>query len=63
VFPATWWFILYRKHINLFAMKKQDKKVEAPKKAKKYVPAYRLVQLQDGSLEYRPLPSNSKGSK
>jgi hypothetical protein len=59
VFPATWWFILFRKHINLFAMKDGKKKVEAPQKPKKYVPAYTLVLAQDGSMVYRQLPSNS----
>ncbi len=44
-------------------MKDGKKEVEAPQKPKKYVPAYRLVQLQDGSLEYRPLSGNSKRSK
>ena len=44
-------------------MKNSKKKVEAPKNPKKYVPAYTLVLVQDGSLEYRQLPSNSKRSK
>jgi len=25
VFPATWWFIIFRKHINLFVMKGLNK--------------------------------------
>lgn len=44
-------------------MKNSKKKVEAPKKAKKYTPAYTLVLAQDGSMVYRPLSSNSKRSK
>lgn len=44
-------------------MKDGKKKVEAPKKPKKYTPAYTLVLAKDGSLVYRQLPSNSNKSK
>jgi hypothetical protein len=53
VFPATWWFILFRKHINYFVMKKQDKKVEAPQKPKRYnSKPLSFKMLKDGSLEF-----------
>ena len=44
-------------------MKDGKKEVRSPKKSKVYTPAYTLVMAQDGSLEYRPLSSNSKKSK